>query len=190
METPTLETERLLLRPATEGDLSFVLTLFSRSETNRFSAYGDISSPEEARRLFDAFIRPGGDTHFRLIADLRGTGEPVGTIGLYAYSEQNRRAELGYDLLREHWGKGLTTEAVREVLRYAFEELKLTASRLRRTRRTRRRCASSRRRDSGGRGFSASGTTTRADTTTKPTGGYSQRTGAPTAGRLSARATR
>ncbi len=125
METPTLDTERLLLRPATEGDVSFVLTLFSRSETNRFSAYGDISSPEEARRLFDAFIRPGGDTHFRLIADLRRTGEPVGTIGLYAYSELNRRAELGYDFLREHWGKGLTTEAVREVLRYAFEELKL-----------------------------------------------------------------
>ncbi len=125
METPTITTERLLLRPATQGDLSFVLTLFSRSETNRYSSYGDISTPKEAKQLFDAFLKPGSDTHFRLVVDLRGTGEPVGTIGLYAYSEQNRRAELGYDLLREHWGKGLTTEAVIAVLRYAFEELKL-----------------------------------------------------------------
>lgn len=125
MDTPTLKTHRLLLRPATQGDIPFVLNLFSRSETNRYSAYGDISTPEEAQRLFDAFLKPGSETHFRLVADLRGSGEAVGTLGLYSYSEANRRAELGYDLLREHWGRGLMTEAVRELLRYAFEELGL-----------------------------------------------------------------
>ena len=120
-----IKTKRLLLRPATQGDLPFVLNLFSRSETNRYSAYADISTPEEAKRLFDAFLAPGSPTHFRLIADLRGTGEAIGTLGLHSYSETNRRAELGYDLLREHWGKGYTTEAVEGLLRYAFEELKL-----------------------------------------------------------------
>ncbi len=125
MDTPTLTTQRLLLRPATQGDIPFVLNLFSRSETNRYSAYGDISTPEEARQLFDAFLKPGSPTHFRLIADLRGSGEAVGTLGLYSYNEASRRAELGYDLLREHWGKGLTTEAVHGLLRYAFEELRL-----------------------------------------------------------------
>jgi len=125
METPTLETKRLLLRPATTADLPFVLNLFSRSDTNRYSAYDDTSTPAEAQQLFDAFLKPGSQTHFRLIADLRGTGEAVGTLGLYSYSERDRRAELGYDLLRPHWGKGLMTEAVAELMRYAFEDLKL-----------------------------------------------------------------
>jgi ribosomal-protein-alanine N-acetyltransferase len=125
METPTLTTERLVLRPATQADVPFVLSLFSRSETNRYSSYEDISTAEEAQRLFDAFLKPGSETHFRLVADLRGSGEAVGTLGLYSYSETNRRAELGYDLLREHRGRGLMTEAVEEVLRYGFEELGL-----------------------------------------------------------------
>jgi RimJ/RimL family protein N-acetyltransferase len=125
MDSPTLTTERLVLRPATQADVPFVLSLFSRSETNRYSSFGDISTAEEAQRLFDAFLKPGSETHFRLVADLRSSGEAVGTLGLYSYSEANRRAELGYDLLREHWGRGLTTEAVRELLRYAFEELGL-----------------------------------------------------------------
>jgi ribosomal-protein-alanine N-acetyltransferase len=125
METPTLKTERLLLRPATDADLPFVLNLFSRSETNMYSAYGDISTPAEAKQLFDAFLKPGSPTHFRLVADTRGTGEAIGTLGLYAYSGASRRAELGYDLLREHWGRGLMTEAVGELLRYAFEEFGL-----------------------------------------------------------------
>lgn len=34
-------------------------------------------------------------------------------------------AELGYRLLRRHWGKGLATEGAREMLRHAFEDLDL-----------------------------------------------------------------
>ncbi len=125
METPTLSTPRLILRPASTADVPFILELFGRPETNRYSEYEDITTIEQARGMYDKFLAPGAATQFRLVAELRDTGEPVGTIGLYLYSEADRRAELGYDLFREHWGKGLMTEAVTEVLRYAFEELKL-----------------------------------------------------------------
>jgi [ribosomal protein S5]-alanine N-acetyltransferase len=125
METPSLKTRRLLLRPSTIQDLPFILELFSRFETNRFSAYDDISSLEEAQQLFDAFLKPGSPTHFRLVADLLNTGEAIGTLGLYGYSERDRRAELGYDLLPQHWGMGYMSEAVGELMRYAFEVLRL-----------------------------------------------------------------
>jgi ribosomal-protein-alanine N-acetyltransferase len=32
---------------------------------------------------------------------------------------------MGYDLLKEHWGMGLMTETVEEILRYGFEVLNL-----------------------------------------------------------------
>lgn len=34
-------------------------------------------------------------------------------------------AELGYRLLRRHWGKGLATEGAREMLRHSFQDLDL-----------------------------------------------------------------
>jgi RimJ/RimL family protein N-acetyltransferase len=45
----------------------------------------------------------------------------AGTVGLHP-EPQHRRAELGYFIGRPFWGRGLATEAISEVLRWAFEE--------------------------------------------------------------------
>ena len=125
METPLLETERLRLRPMTEADMGFIFRLFSDPETNRYSSYPDLATPEEARRMFEGYLRPGFEDHFKVAAELRETGEAVGTLGLYRYIERDRRAELGFDLLRVHWGRGYMSEAVGALLGYAFGELGL-----------------------------------------------------------------
>ena len=61
-------------------------------------------------------------------------GRAVGSIGVERYDEELfpdlaplRCRELGFVLSRECWGKGLMTEAVREVIRYLFEEQGLDA---------------------------------------------------------------
>ena len=41
------------------------------------------------------------------------------------YAPEHARAELGYVLAREHWGKGLMPEAVRAVIRFGFERMEL-----------------------------------------------------------------
>jgi len=48
----------------------------------------------------------------------------IGGIGL-TIEKENNRAELGYWLAEEFWNKGLTTEAVKAILKFGFEELKL-----------------------------------------------------------------
>ena len=125
METPLLETERLRLRPMTEADLGFIYRLFSDPETNRYSSYPDLAAPEDAGRMYGGYLRPGFEDHFRLALELRETGEAVGTLGLYRYSERDRRAELGYDLLKGQWGRGYMTEAAGALLGYGFGELGL-----------------------------------------------------------------
>ncbi|MBN2336273.1 GNAT family N-acetyltransferase [Candidatus Bathyarchaeota archaeon] len=125
METPLLTTERLALRPMTEDDIGFIYELFGRHETNEYSSYGDVGSLEEAKRLYEAFMAPGHEDRFRVAIVLRETGEPIGTLGLHGFSGRDGRAELGYDLLREHWGRGYMTEAARELVRYGFAEMGL-----------------------------------------------------------------
>lgn len=49
----------------------------------------------------------------------------VGAISFKEIDRGYRRAELGYWIGRPYWGQGYATEAVRRLLRYGFEELKL-----------------------------------------------------------------
>jgi RimJ/RimL family protein N-acetyltransferase len=58
---------------------------------------------------------------------LKETGLPVGSIGLHRndLAEKEDEAELGYWLGVPYWGLGLAPEAAQELLRHAFEDLKL-----------------------------------------------------------------
>ena len=49
----------------------------------------------------------------------------LGHVSLFNFSEQNRRAEIGYGLLRRHWGQGFMHEALTSVIDYAFGPLSL-----------------------------------------------------------------
>ncbi len=120
-----LETVRMFLRPITVEDASFIYKLFSRTETNQFTQFPDLTSVEEASSMNVHYMNPADTTLYRAIMELKTTREPIGALGLFSYSKPHKRAELGYDLLKEHWGKGLMTEAVREVLKHGFTELEL-----------------------------------------------------------------
>jgi len=123
MYTPTLETKRLILRPISKDDIDFIYELFKRPETNKYSQYANVGSRKEAEKLFEEFMKPGSPSRFRLIIQLKETRVPIGTVGLHFYSEKHKRAEIGYDLLHEYWGNGFTSEAVKEVVRYGFNDL-------------------------------------------------------------------
>lgn len=104
-------------------DIDFVFKLFSRSETNKYSEDPDVTTREEAVEMYEKYMKPGGETRFRVI--IEKDGESIGTIGMYLYSKEHKRAEMGYDLLKEHWGKGYITEAVGAMVSYGFNELGL-----------------------------------------------------------------
>jgi len=53
-------------------------------------------------------------------------GEVVGNIGIHPQHDVNRlNAELGYFVGEEHWGKGIGTEAIRLMVKYAFDKFKI-----------------------------------------------------------------
>ncbi len=50
---------------------------------------------------------------------------PLGMVGFKDISMENRRAKIGYWLTEDSQGKGIMTVAVRALLNYGFEDLKL-----------------------------------------------------------------
>jgi len=53
------------------------------------------------------------------------SGKPFGYGGLFEIDLENKRAEIGYGLLKEFWGRGFASSIVEIITRYGFEELKL-----------------------------------------------------------------
>ncbi len=50
-------------------------------------------------------------------------GKAVGSIGVFRQENIHRQtAELGYYIAEEYWGKGIMTEAVRQICEYVFEK--------------------------------------------------------------------
>ncbi|GGE52268.1 putative N-acetyltransferase YoaA [Pullulanibacillus camelliae] len=48
-----------------------------------------------------------------------------GTGGFYKINLQHRRAEIGGELLKQHWSKGVATEAMSGIVNYGFNVLRL-----------------------------------------------------------------
>lgn len=124
-DLPELETERLLLRKMRLGDAEAMFVYASDPEVTRYvfwETHGSIVESENFLRLAAESYERGDFGGWGVV--VKASGAFVGTCGMEAASEHSR-AELGYVLAREHWGKGLMPEAVRRVIRFCFERMGL-----------------------------------------------------------------
>jgi RimJ/RimL family protein N-acetyltransferase len=59
-----------------------------------------------------------------IIFGIEINGNVVGSIGIHRIKEKHK-AEIGYWLGKEYWGKGIMSEAVKIISEYCFNKLKL-----------------------------------------------------------------
>lgn len=128
-EFPVLETERLVLREITMDDLDWYLEHFSRPEMIEGQGFPGPESREVAEKelreyIVDLFAKRDG---FRWGISMRDGPGLMGSLGFYKWVRPSgHMAEMGYDLQREHWGKGIMSEAMRAVIDLGFQRMKLT----------------------------------------------------------------
>lgn len=123
----TLITERILLRPWRDSDRKPFARINADRQVMEFMPA--LLSQEESDRLVNR-IHVHFEKHgFGLFAaELRDNGIFLGFIGLSVPGFDAPfmpAVEIGWRLASELWGQGLATEAAREVLRFAFQELGL-----------------------------------------------------------------
>lgn len=119
-----IETERLILRPIIESDAEDIYE-YSRGENVGINAgWKPHADLEETRQVMNVvFI----DKEYVYGIVLKETGKLFGSVGLVPdpKRENHRARMLGYAIGQEYWGKGYTTEAVRALIRFGFQDLNL-----------------------------------------------------------------
>ena len=121
-----LETERLQLKNISAQDRDFILKQFSTDAVNEYLFDAEpFQELWEADELIEYFTQPEPRTLHRWILVLKDDGEKIGTCGFHNWDRENSRAEIGYDMQPDFWGKGYMSEAVKTILTFAKDEMKL-----------------------------------------------------------------
>ena len=123
---PLIETERLRLRKISRKDVNEIF--FLRSD-KRVLHYLDKAPAKTKKDAYD-FIKIVHNAEKN--ADgitwgitLKNIEKIIGTIGFWRMQKEHYRAEIGYILHPDYWGKGITQEAIAVVIKYGFEVMKL-----------------------------------------------------------------
>lgn len=121
-----LETERLLLRRVANSDSKEILELRSNPETMKYIPRPLLKNEEDAIEhitTIDAKIENQEGINWAIT--LKDSPKLIGIIGHYRIHPENYRSEVGYMLLPQFHGKGIIPEALKEVIKYGFEDMKL-----------------------------------------------------------------
>jgi ribosomal-protein-alanine N-acetyltransferase len=123
---PTLETERLILRPVTEADATAVFLYASNPAVTRFTLFETHQTLDDSRWFAGEYARSRYASRepdpFGIVLKTDPLKTVVGTLGAHWASQPNLAMEFGYSLAEPYWGRGLVAEAARALLKYAFEE--------------------------------------------------------------------
>ena len=114
MNTPRLETERLILRKFTEDDLEALYYIHSDEEVNRFLPWFPLRNMEDARVFYEEQLvsRYREERAYNYAVCMKENDYPVGYVNV----SMDDSYDFGYGLRREFWHRGIITEAGKAVI--------------------------------------------------------------------------
>jgi ribosomal-protein-alanine N-acetyltransferase len=121
---PILESERLRFRRLTDNDAPQILELRSDPKIMEFIPRPLLLDLEGALahiKMINDNIDANTDINWAVTE--KNNDKCIGIMGFFRTQPENFRTELGYMILPKYSGKGYVTEAVKEILDYAFNQL-------------------------------------------------------------------
>ncbi|MBS0332185.1 MAG: GNAT family N-acetyltransferase [Proteobacteria bacterium] len=117
---PILETERMRLEPLMDEDARHIFPLMADAEVMAFWDVGEIDDPDVIAGIVAGQVAEMAEGH-ALYWAMRGLadGAFLGACDLSEIDRRHHRAEVGFMLGREAWGRGYALEAMQAVLAYA-----------------------------------------------------------------------
>lgn len=125
-EFPVIETERLILREVTTEDDRDMLEYLSDQDVVKpmgLEPFQTESDVWDEINWYKSIYNEG--TGIRWGITLKDSGKVIGSCGFLNMLSKHHRAEIGYELSQEHWGKGIASEALEAVVTYGYQHFQL-----------------------------------------------------------------
>ena len=125
--TVKIETERLILREFEIDDWQAVLAYQRDHRYQQFYSFSE-RTETEAQDFVQKFLSQQSESprrKYQLAVTIAGTDEVIGTCGIRRKAENDKEADIGFELAPWHWGNGFATEAAQSIVQFGFDELEL-----------------------------------------------------------------
>jgi len=123
--TKTLETERLILRKFDLNDSEAMYRNWaSDPEVTKYLTWETYQSVSEADSILAMWAKDYEKPDFyQWAVVLKEISEPIGSISVV--NMEDDIPEIGYCIGKAWWNMGITTEALKRVMKYLFEEVEV-----------------------------------------------------------------
>ena len=126
MDMSDLETERLILRKFHLEDVNDVYEYGSDEEVNKYVKFETYKSLHDAQNYIDYVLTKYSKGEIAPWAIIhKKDNKMIGYIEFIEIKEDHYWGEISYVFNRNYWGKGLGSEAVKEILNLAFNIFEL-----------------------------------------------------------------
>lgn len=114
MNTPTIKTQRLILRKFTENDLEAIYNIYSDTEVNTFLPWFPLKTRNDAKTFYEKQFecKYNQECAYNYAICLKDNNEPIGYVNV----STDDSYDFGYGLRKEFWHKGIVTEAGKAVI--------------------------------------------------------------------------
>jgi RimJ/RimL family protein N-acetyltransferase len=120
-------TKRLILRHPTLKDAQDIAANANDLDVSRYLALVPYPySVKDARDFIKLRRKKAKHNPYNFGIILKSSGKLVGMIGFVGYDKFTGKAEVGYWLGKKFWRQGITEEALRAFIKFAFGKLKMT----------------------------------------------------------------
>lgn len=118
----TLITDRLILRPFEKGDAEMMYHNWTSDENvARYCHWSKHENLDTTVWLLNMYLdEAASGFEYRWAITEKGDEELIGAIDVVGITDNNKTAEIGYVLSKNHWGKGYVTEAFKAVINELF----------------------------------------------------------------------
>ncbi|CAN5427965.1 GNAT family protein [soil metagenome] len=122
---PVIQTKRLLLRQFNDQDLENVFRGLSHPEVIEYYGvrYDTLEAAQDQMNFFSELEENETGIWWAICSP--DNKEFFGAAGLNNLIKEHKKAEIGFWMLPDYWGKGFITEALPKVCQYGFNNLKL-----------------------------------------------------------------
>lgn len=114
MNTPTLETERLILRKFTENDIKALFLILKDEEVNKYLPWYPLKDIEETKEFYrERYVAKYEQPQaYAYAICLKKDDFPIGYIKV----DMEEHHDFGYGLRKEFWHRGIVSEAGKAVI--------------------------------------------------------------------------
>ncbi len=123
--TIVLETERLILRKFEIKDAQNMFDNWaSNPNVTKYLTWGPHENVEITKLIINDWLKGYAQVnYYQWAIEVKDISEPIGSISVVRINETVNEVEIGYCIGEKWWGKGFTTEAFKEIIKFLFNKV-------------------------------------------------------------------